>query len=122
MKVVDEGHQYLLNRYDGEGVETLEFVKREGENYPGNEGTHPGTNLQEVFRACISRLKYLRKQEPNAYDDAIVYELKIAIWLLEMRAAERHGRTLKPNTFDNIEFEPTCTKCGHIQCGGECGL
>lgn len=123
MKVIDPGHHYALAALDkpagvAESYELLKFVKREGEGYPGNAGHHSGTNIQEVLRALIDRVKYLDKQIPHDSNTVIVMNLRNALWLLECRAAERHGRK-KPRYID-IELEPTCSTCGHVGCEGTC--
>lgn len=139
MKVIDPGHVYALAFLDGAitspempklGVllsNTLTFVKREGDGYPGNVGHHPGTNLQEVLRALIERVKYLERQVPHPNNPIIIFALRHSLWLLEQRAAERHGR---PFTLpaagvlriedSTIEDAPTCRLCGHIGCLEEC--
>lgn len=121
MKVIDPGHEYELTMLDlPEGfVETLMFVKREGPGYPGNVGHHPGTNIQEVLRALIDRVKYLNNQITDARNGRVISHLRNAMWLLEDRAAERHGRTLDVHMRE-IEKLPTCTKCGHVSCEGKC--
>jgi hypothetical protein len=131
VKVIDPGHLYHLEQLDDDGSSSqptaLVFVKREGAGYPWNVGHHPGTNLQEVLRALISRVKYLEGQESHPNNTIIIFALRHAIWLLEQRAAERHGR---PFTLEaagilriedsSIEEAPTCPSCGHIGCAGEC--
>lgn len=116
MIVLDPGHKYLLNILDSYKSDCIyiTFVKREGPRYPGNVGSYPGTNIQEVLRACIDRIKYLDNQIPDERNEQVLTHLRQSIILLEERAAERHGRTLK-TTGILIEFEPTCSKCGHIQ-------
>lgn len=133
MKVIDPGHVYELNFLDGEPATTwaehgpsfqenwLIFVKREGPKYPGNIGHHPGTQLQEVLRALIDRVKYVEQQEHHAANDAVLYRLRDCIFFLELRAAARHGRELRiENNLFRIEHLPTCDKCGHIGCEGKC--
>lgn len=120
MRVIDPGHEYLLNSLDGGEPVLLTFVKREGEGYPGNIGHHPGTNLQEVLRALIERVKYLNNQIPDARNWHVLLYLREALFELEQRAAERHGRVLSYFKLDEIEFQLTCSKCGHIGCHGEC--
>lgn len=137
MKVIDPGHIYELAWLDGlpyllttgdsltdktayqQGSNTLVFVKREGDKFPGNIGHHAGTNIQEVLRALMDRLKYLDNQIHDERNNVCIEYLRRTIWLLEDRAAERHGREFDyfPN---NIELEPTCNKCGHIGCMGDC--
>lgn len=130
MKVIDPGHVYDLQWLDGEPflvniVEAdppnrLTFVKREGEGYPGNVGNHPGTTMQEVLRVCIDRLTYLDNQKAHDYNERVVDHLRAAIFWLEMRAAERHGRDFSNQDYRRIELEPTCPKCLHIGCPGTC--
>lgn len=45
--------------------------------------------------------------------------LAAALFLLESRAADRHGRKLNQNGWwANIASMPTCKTCGHILCEG----
>ena len=116
MKVIEPGHIYQLQSLDGSPYELLTFVKRIGEKYPGNKGAaHPGTTIQEVCRALISRVEYVDGQIPNWRNKFVVLHLRAVIHLLELRAAERHGRELKAHTA-GIERLPTCPTCGHIEC------
>lgn len=117
MKAIERGHTYHLQSLDGGDVELLRFVKREGEGYPGNVGHHPGTIIQDVLRACIDRLDYVNGQIPCQENREAKGCLEGAIWLLEYRAAERHGRHLSVGPTD-IAALPTCPGCGHIECGG----
>ena len=120
MQVVDPGHRYLLDTFDGDGFkELLVFMKREGVLYPGNVGSYSGTNLQEVLRACCDRLSYVDGQIPDADTRAALFNVEMAIWYLEKRAARRHNREFEINA-GGIEFQPTCAKCGHIGCLGQC--
>src|SRR5262252_4553646 len=100
MKVIDPGHLYLLRHLDGVGGELLRFVKRVGPGYPGNNGdTYPGTQIQEVLRALIDRIKYVSAQaerlgDLESLEDNAVCESarRAALYYLEVRAARRHGR------------------------------
>lgn len=124
MRVIDPGHQYFLSQLDQPETtyaeQILTFVKREGEGYPGNGSSYPGTTTQEVLRALIDRIKYVDKQIHDERNDQILYHLRGAIFELEMRAAERHGRVLPTFNFYTIEMVPVCEKCGHIGCEGGC--
>lgn len=117
MRVIEAGHIYALQSLDGGDVEILRFVKREGEGYPGNIGTHPGTIIQEVLRACLDRLRYVENQIHSDYNAFATAKLEDAIFYLEKRAAGRHGRRLHtgPARIDSL---PTCKGCGHIECPG----
>lgn len=121
MKEIDAGHIYSLQILDDNKHEShtnLIFVKREGEKYPGNKGFHPGTNCQEVLRAVIARIAYLDGQIPDDRNKIATGHLGRAIYLLEQRAAERHGRK-PPSPFEAI-FGETCETCGHVGCTGSC--
>ena len=130
MKVIDPGHQYELHWLDGErpafmDAARLRFVKREGEKFPGNVGSHSGTTLQEVLRACCNRLRYVAKQgeqlqhPENNYTLEALGHLREAIRCLEVRAAKRHGRQFGM-TLDEAEFGIFCKECGHTGCEGSC--
>lgn len=121
MRILDHGHQFALTHLDGNLEEILTFVKREGHGYPGNLGSHPGTNIQEVIRACMSRLRYLDAQIHHVTNNDALDAFRDALWALETRAAERHGRTLDPQLHASIENEPTCPQCGHVGCEAICG-
>jgi hypothetical protein len=130
MKIVDPGHAYDLHWLDGKPFvvplencdppNRLTFVKREGPGYPGNVGHYPGTTMQEVLRALIDRVKYVEGQIPHPDNFKIITLLQGSIFLLESRAAERHGRPFTAPIQLDIENVPTCTKCGHILCPGTC--
>jgi hypothetical protein len=116
MQVIDPGHDYRLTVFDGVANQRLTFMKREGAGYPFNAGSNPGTNCQEVLRALIDRVSYLQRQIPCAENDAIVANLRAALYLFEIRAARRHGRELTGG-YENIENVQPCATCGHIECG-----
>ena len=104
MKVIDPGHVYQLDWLDvdpnahldastahalgGWDGTDLVFVKREGPGYPGNVGRHPGTNMQEVLRALIDRVKYLDNQIPDVRNGRILDHLRLAICWVEQRAVD----------------------------------
>jgi hypothetical protein len=97
----------------------LYFVKREGEGYPGNVGHHAGTNIQDVLRALIDRVQYLDNQISDVENEFVLNDLRSALFCLEKRAANRHGRVLGISQRE-IEKHPVCSKCGHIGCGNTC--
>lgn len=125
MKVLDPGHLYRFNLLDEDSYpgkireDGVRFVKREGENYPGNKGIYPGTTLQEVLRACTDRLRYVNGQIRSHWNDDALGHLREAIRLLEQRAAERHGRSTDIS-LDEAEFGECCKKCNHVGCEGGC--
>lgn len=127
MRILDPGHSYELRELDGtNGTQLLRFVKRCGEKYPGNGTTpYPGVQMQEILRALIDRLKYVRAQSVELSDnDSIVTDdrcidyLRATLLELELRAARRHKRVLRKE--GHIEDMPTCDGCGHVGCTGGC--
>lgn len=120
MEVVDSGHEYILDSLDGEQVNRLVFVKREGEKYPGNVGSHPGTTIQEVLRALIERGEYVNRQTPSEHTRYAIRYLKWSLYRLEVRAAERHGRTVNFTIEEAVAGLNKCQMCGHMGCAAEC--
>jgi hypothetical protein len=118
MKVIDPGHAYTMHSYDGTFPQSITFMKRKGEGYPGNYDSHPGTNCQEVLRVLIDRVKYLDEQIPSEYNISIIDHLRMALWQFELRAATRHGLRVPKNMrrILNVEDVPSCKTCGHIYC------
>lgn len=120
MKIIDAGHKYLLDSLDGGDAQVLVFVKREGPNFPFNQGSHSGTNCQEVLRALIDRTEYLLRQKPCAETEAAIGCMRSALLLFELRAARRHSRVLDLASTQDVMNNITCIECGHIGCTGEC--
>ncbi len=120
MKVIDEGHSYLLQNFDNDGKSEPEcylyFVKREGEKYPGNEGSHPGTIMQEAIRAIINRCRYVNAQKWNRHTDNVIGDMQMALWRLEVRHMTLHGGSGFPYPPEIIASISFCLKCGHIMC------
>lgn len=116
MKVIDPGHIYKLQSFDGKQDNRLVFVKRcdPPEKYPGNYDAHPGTQVQEVCRALIERLHYVNNQFMCNETEISIRLLRQVITLLEMRNARKKGYELPIVSI--IEIVPTCPKCGHIYC------
>jgi len=139
MKVLDPGHDYILDKLDSDGYDpicpqcgnteeaNLTFVKRQGEMYPGNTNSYEGTNMQEVLRVLINRCMYVNNQIFSEDTLKTIDALRQAFFYLERRAADRHGRELPQvvisedfGSIGSIEYYPHCSKCGHIGCVGEC--
>lgn len=120
MKILDAGHSYLLDSLDGGKEQELIFVKREGEKFPHNVGSHAGTNVQEVLRALIDRTEYLNRQKSCAETESAIGCLKAALTLFELRAARCHDRFLDTVTVQQLISGKTCDNCKHIGCKGQC--
>src|SRR5687768_16784057 len=95
MRVLDKGHEYELGSLDGDYVQRLRFVKRydpvDPSKFPGNVNSYPGTTLQMVIRALLNRVRYLQGQKWCVENVLITFFLRASVWLLELRAARRHG-------------------------------
>lgn len=116
MKIIEAGHIYDADVFDGQTKQIITFMKRVGSGYPGNRGEpHAGTNCQELIRILIDRVKYLDNQIPHEQNQRILRGLRRALAGFELRAAERHNRQLQ-HPLAPIEDIPSCKKCGHIQC------
>lgn len=124
MKVVDPGHEFLLDCLDApSGFKVhLPFVKRVGERYPGNATAHAGPTSQEVLRALISRAKYVNQQTPCNETRVSVWLMRAVIWLYERRAKRIKGYRMPLRLIRTIELLPTCRTCGHVGCSTHVGL
>jgi hypothetical protein len=116
---IDAGHKYKLFTLDGELEQTLTFVKRcdldHPWRFPGNTNSYPGTTLQSVIRVLIDRIKYLDNQIPDYRNGMAIGNLKTVLWLLESRAAERHGYRFGLSPEQTYSM-PMCSHCGHVLC------
>jgi hypothetical protein len=117
MQIIDPGHAYGMEilDYPCSAWQTLYFVKREGPGYPGNIGHRHGVIIQEVLRCCIDRIKYLEKKISHPLNEDVLKDLRDALFLLECRAADRHGASLILSAWDleNIETLPVGEN-GHL--------
>jgi len=118
MKITDAGHCYIAEGLDGGEPQRIRFVKREGDNFPFNDGSYGGTNCQEILRILIDRCEFLYKQKPCAETECIIANLRSALLLFELRAARRHDRQLELVSTDQL-MSDTCKICGHIGCHHE---
>lgn len=126
MKTIDPGHLYELSCLSGShpdrrsgAVEVMRFAKRVGDAYPGNEAEpYDGTNLQETLRVQIDRVKYLDSQLHSKRNLTVIECLKNALFILELRNAEKKGWSIDRlcAAFSTIETVPPCPTCGHLFC------
>jgi hypothetical protein len=116
IKVIGPGHVYMLPSLDGDVPQVLTFVKREGEKFPGNVGAHPGTTMQYVLRAVLDRITYLQGQIPCDENLMISNNLQNCLYLLEHRAARRHGCNPDSITQYQASYGQMCPTCGHVTC------
>jgi hypothetical protein len=83
VEVIDKGHKYLLDHLDGTGKTVLTFVSRA----PLHEA-YEGVTNQEVLRAVIDRVQVLNEEKPWGGNKDILYCLRRALLLHEIRALE----------------------------------
>lgn len=121
---LDPGHRYGLMSLDGKNDQALQFVKRYDPDRPnrfprnaahGGRASYPGTTLQCVVRALADRIRYLDGQKPCVENQIVLSNLQSVLWLLEKRAARRHGESYdhSPEFAMNA---PVCSGCGHTVC------
>src|SRR5262245_13881514 len=97
MKVIEPGHIYKLltldghKFMDGDITQFHQFVIKYGPNYPGNEREYAGTTSQSVIRCLIDRARYVDNQDPHPANQVIIQLGLTMLWVLEERAADRHG-------------------------------
>lgn len=119
MKVLDPGHRYLLGNLDETGTDhrsVLQFVKRVGDGYPGNEPpAYGGTTMQEVLRALIDRAAYVDNQSPCWETQAAHRFMVAALELLEQRVRRVRDQPPLPDGTDVVSAE-CCPTCGHVEC------
>ena len=119
MKVIDPGHHFQVDSYDGGKPQDIIFMKRVGKGYPANEPpAHSGTNCQELMRVVLDRTRYLNEQYKHKNNEAIIRKAQEILWLFEDRAAERHNIDQFDFRPDDIEYKPHCLVCGHVVCHG----
>lgn len=117
MDEIDKGHKFQLKAIDGDNHQTLQFVKRIGDNYPYNQGVpKSGTTNQEILRVLIKRTQYLETQKSHWINSICIFLYRLAIYLLELRASNRKNKNLSILTLWEIENRDVCPKCGHINC------
>jgi predicted metal-dependent hydrolase len=91
MKVVDEGHRYLLeNVPDDEkpvvrAPQTIDFMKR----VDGKMVAPHGTTNEEVLKMMIDRMQYLQKKLPCRENAIVITKLEESLMWLESRTQTR---------------------------------
>lgn len=119
MEVLDPGHKYKLQSYDGDEEVILTFVKRNEpqEKYPGNKDAYSGTIIQEVLRSLIDRLEHVNKQKYDWENFSVKNHLELAFLGLENRTRKQRGQPdIRRWMYGNLLEEKPCAVCGHILC------
>lgn len=116
MRVIDPGHIYEIPALDGGDPQIIHFVKRKGQNYPGNTDSADGPITQEFLRAILDRCIYMNNQGSCAETDIIIANLRTALMMFEVRAARCRGTAIELAHIAEIDAAPVCPICGHVQC------
>lgn len=116
MKIIDPGHEYLLEGVGGAEPQKIVRVKNEGEKYPGNVGFHGGILVQEMLRVCIDASKFMNDQGPYMETELAISAMRQALAWYEVRAARCRGTHIEADHIDALDNAPTCPICGHNQC------
>lgn len=116
MKIIDPGHEYLLEGVGNALPQHITFVKNEGLKYPGNNGFHSGILTQELIRVCIDRTNYLNSQGSCLETENALGTLRQALAWYEVRAARCRGTHIEGDHANSLDNAITCSICGHNQC------
>jgi hypothetical protein len=119
MRVVDPGHEYILDGVGDCQQQRIVFIKNEGGRYPGNVGFHGGVLTQELLRVCIDRTKHLNGQGSCLETELALSAMRQALAWYEVRAARCRGTYIEGEHFDALDAAPVCKVCGHNQCHRE---
>lgn len=113
MRVIEPGHVYELRNVDGDGTQTVRFVRRrDDEAALLPEGRREeGVLTQELLRVAIDRTLYLNAEAPCPENVEIVDALRRCLALYETRAARR---TIEKQPM--IERTDVCEVCQHVLC------
>jgi len=93
MKIMVDGHGYLLDNVEG-GHSPLEFIHKESVN--GKLITIAnGTTNEEVLIVLIDRMEYLQLQVPCSENEIAITKLEEALKWLEKRTKDRIARNVE---------------------------
>lgn len=113
MKVIDPGHVYEVQNVDGDGTQTIRFVRRRDDEATmlPQDAREEGILTQELLRVCIDRTLYLHAEAPCPENVIIVNSLCTALREYEARAARR---TIEKHPMP--ERMDVCEECQHALC------
>jgi len=96
MRVIKEGHQYVLDGFENavEGSQYLQFIDKEPVKPDSTElvTISDGTTNEEVLEVLIDRMKYLQAKFPCRENAIAITNLEQALMWLEKRTADRQKR------------------------------
>lgn len=96
MKVITEGHEYILEPFEGTGEgQRLAFI-RKAPKVGGAEGelvtVMNGTTNEEVLEVLIDRMQYLQNKAPCRENAIVITKLEESLMWLHKRTGDRIAR------------------------------
>ena len=96
MRVIREGHQYVLDGFEQpvEGSQYLQFIEKEPIKVDSAElrTVNDGTTNEEVFKVLIDRMQYLQAKFPCRENAIVITNLEESLMWLEKRTRDREAR------------------------------
>lgn len=91
---VDAGHTYELAHHEGDGHETINFIKKEQQGEEGDPLTtvQDGTTNEAVISMLIDRIRFLNDKMPDELNEKAISKLTDAFECLNRRTREREKR------------------------------
>lgn len=94
MRIVTEGHNYVLDSFEGTRQQTIQFI----EKVPVADGSknlitvNDGTTNEEILDMLIDRMQYLQKKFPCRENALVITKLEESLMWLNKRTADRKAR------------------------------
>ena len=97
MKIIREGHQYVLDGFENaaEGAQYLQFIEKipSGNKEAGYLDTvNDGTTNEEVLAVLIDRMNYLQSKFPCRENAIAITNIEQALMWLNKRTEDRKAR------------------------------
>ena len=84
MKVIEKGHIYELQSYEGMGDQKLKFISKNGSTI-----VHDGTTNEEVLDVLIDRINFLQETLPCKENEFVIKNLQQSLIWLNNRTIKR---------------------------------
>lgn len=97
MKVLIEGHRYLLDSFEGSNTQGIQFIQK----VPCSENSHElrtendGTTNEEVLKMLIDRMNYLQNKAPCRENAIAITHIETALLWLEERTRRRKAKNVE---------------------------
>lgn len=94
MKVLTEGHKYMLENFENKSQDgqIIQFIEKVGNLDGGLTTVNDGTTNEEVIEMLIDRLKVLGDKFPCKENSCCITHLEEALMWLEKRTKDRIKR------------------------------